>query len=1035
MSYASPYSSVGADAAQSAATASGGVQLSPWNSFELAIPQPDFYCSQPRYAESLMASADLYGAGQMMGYGSTPPISGMSGYGCADQAAGSVLSSFSCSGSRFPQWYLPRGYCPMPCFNPAGGSSGSGYGLYADCTSTGITPTTVSMGLNSTDDETLGSLDGRPRYVVVPPPPRLAPLSSSDTVVPFVLPPSFAAAAAGSDPQMIGVMESSPSASLPNASAASRAARTPQFLPYDGRAYGIPSYKTQISSSEAANSVAPCPLVACAQHGGCSQVGAAPPTRASEEMAGLVHTTHSYPHMASFLTPRALPQGHRMSTGDARAASEPVAGLRSPAESALLADVHARLLQQHRSSQLLKERSSAKEAGAKPLTRADLVGPAKALASEKNVGTNGSSDDGASLSIMAAEEEAVAALSPIPRLPAANDADLETSAHSIWEGAETQVQAPTQDALDRVLTVPGVVWRHDPYSRHVLPQTQATVERDGSEMTSASYSSLPSGPCVTRAALGLSDRGDATSSITQPPRSADNSAGTTSSSSDAANGVRPSSRRLPNKKVCVRHYVKGDGDVSLSRENSGLVGALLSVREVPAASVPVAPCASGTCASHRHAAGMGSGDERVTPAAPPETVPVSMLPSTALEGADSGKPSVPKPRSKQMGQPAPVRGAKVCAASEQSVASSASSSAASSPASSASGHRKPLHVQVSSALAVVDLAEALGNESTEAVSGVVSASPGPAVAAVKWPVARRPNSYSSPLDLSAACSAYQPSSRWAWGLRSARAHSVAEMDARESRPLVATLADLDTSYLVRLWQKLDLSGCFRDALERRRRVIGPGSNSSARVLRRMIPLARRLMYRRHGRDAEDGNGPRFTVLAESEMKYVCLLQHGFRKSTAVAATEYAPGTMVVLDGDMGIDTGVVELCMTREEYEAMTDVQRRAAHLVVHLEFPLASSIHRAARADEILMHGNTQLPLEEATLEFLRHLTTQPHLFQSCRVEWMHFVDAEFQADGQKLYVHYTCDSPVRFLELATFLNHIFHCRVWMKVVKADEF
>ncbi|KAG5473496.1 hypothetical protein LSCM4_03565 [Leishmania orientalis] len=1058
MSYAPPYNGGTDGTAQSAATAAGGGYLSSWHSLEVPgatqppIPQSDFYTTaaqanesyypyQPRYAESLMTSADLYSAGigsasAMMGYGPAVPMTGVSGYGFMDQAAGSVLSSASCSGSRCAQWYLPRGYCPMPCFNVAGGSFGSSYGLYADCTSTGITPTTISMGPNSMEEETLSSLDGRPRYVVVPPPPRLAPQSSSDPVAPFVLPPSFAAAAAGSDVHMIGILSASPSgmmespssASLPNTSPASRVARTPHFLPYDGRAYGIPAHKIQISSTEAATAVVQCPLVALAQRGGYNPVETAQPALASVEKTGMLHTMHAYPHVASSLTPHAPLQSHGISTGDMCTVSEPVAGLCSPEESALLADVHARLVQQHRASQLLKERSSAQRASVEPLSRADLVDPAKIPALEKNVGANGSCDDVASFSITTIEEAAVAALSPIPRPPAANDTDAETSAQSLWEGAEAAAQPPTRDALDRVLTVPGVVWRHDPYSRQVLPQTQATAESDGSEATSASCSSLSSGPCVTRAAVGLSDRGDATASITQPPRSADVSAGTNGSSSSAADGVRPSSRRLPTKKVCVRHYVQGDGDLSLSHENSGVVGALLSVREVPTATVPVALCASGTCAPHCHSAAMGNGDAGAIPASPMEAAPAVMLTPTALEGAESAKQSVPKPRSKQAGHPALTRGAKASAANEHAAESSAHSSIVS----SASGQLQSSHLKASSELSSVAPPEA-----AEAAPGMVATSADPAATATMWPVGRRPSSRSYSPGLSAACPAYQPSSRWAWGLRSARVHPLtapAEMDAREVEPPVATLTDLDTSFLARLWQKLELSGCFRDALERRRRVIGPGSNSSARVLRRMIPLARRLMYRRHGLEAENGSGPRFTVLDESDMKYVCLLQHGFRKSTAVAATHYVTGTMVVLDGDMGIDTGVVELCLTREEYESMTDMQRRAAHLVVHLEFPLASSIHRAARADEILMHGNTQLPLEEATLEFLRYLTTQPHLFQSCRVEWMHFVDAEFQADGQKLYVHYTCDSPVRFLELATFLNHIFHCRVWMKVIKADE-
>ncbi|CAG9577849.1 conserved hypothetical protein [Leishmania major strain Friedlin] len=1066
VSYAQPYNGGAGGMIQSVATACGSSYPSSFNSFELPtitpplLPQPDFYVaaaaaqandfyyhsSQPRYADSPLTSAELCGAGArnaspVVGYGPTPSIAGINGYRYMDQAAGSVFSSCSFSGSRFPQWYLPRGYYSISCSNVVGGSCGSGYGLYADCGSSGITPTSVSMGQNSTEEEMLSSPHGRSHYAMVPPPPpRLSPQSSSGTLVPFALPPSYAATAAGNDAHAIGVpptypsgvMELSSSASLPTSSPVSRAARTPQFLAYDGRAYDIPPCKAHISSADAAAAVAQCPLVACAQRGGYSPVDAAQPIRMSTRKSGTPHDMQPYHRATSSLTQRPLPHSHRRSTG---AASESAERSCSPEESALLADVHARLMQQHRSSQLLKERSAAQRAGVKPLSRSDLAVPAQASASGKTVGANGFGHEAASISAMAAEEAAVAALSPIPRLPAAGDVDAEASDQSLWEGDGAAAQAPTQDALDRVLTVPGVVWRHDPYSRIVLPQTQATFESDGSEATSTSCSSLPAGsPYVARATISFSDRGDATASVTQPPRSPDIVAGVNGSSSNSADGVRPSPRRLPTKKVCVRHYVNGGGDLSLSHEHSGVVGALLSVREAaPTATVPAALFASGASAPLRHSAFVDDDDDGAVPAAPPATEPITVLTVTASVPAERGKPSVPKPRSKQMGLPAPTRGAKVGATNEDSVVSTDSSSYVS----CVSGHLKASHPTSSSTLDVVVPAEAPGNEDLSPASGVVGGTADPAAAAGVWPAVRRPSACFSPLDFSAARSAYQPASRWGWRPRTARVCPLvqpAEMASTKEELLVANLADLDTSYLLGLWQKLDSSGCFRDALELRRCVIGPGSNSSTRVLRRMLPLSRRLMNRRRGLEVESGDGPRFTVLDESEMKYVCLLQHRFRKSTAVASEHYTPGTMVVVDGDMGVDTGIVTLSMTRDEYEAMTDVQRRAAHLVVHLEFSLAASIHRAALADEILMHGNTQLPLEEATLEFLRYLTTQPHLFQSCRVEWMHFVDVEFQADGQKLYVHYTSDTPVRFLELATFLNHIFHCRIWMKVVKEED-
>ncbi|KAI5684967.1 PSP1 Cterminal conserved region containing protein [Leishmania braziliensis] len=1066
MAYAQSYSGDAGDVIQSVATAYGGSYTPSFHSLELpaATPPPQYqsdfyaaaaavqandyyyYSSQPRYAESPLTLAELYSASvgsasPVLGYGPTTSITGISGCGYMDEATGSVLSSVSFSGSRFPQWYLPRGYCPMPCANVVGDSCSSAYAPYADCASTGITPTTLSMGPNSTQEEMLSSQDGRLHYAVMPQPPRLAPQPTFGTLTPFALPPSYAAASAGNDGHVIGVRptspsgmrESSSSASLPITSPASRAARTPQFLPYDGRAYGIPPCKAQISSADAAASVEQCLLITSTQGGGYSSADAVQPICVSVRKPGPLHPMPVYPLQTSPFIPHALPHNHWVSTGDTGAVSESAERYCSPEESALLADVRARLAQQHRSSQLLKQRALTQRAGLKPLSRADFVVLAKVPASGKKVGVRSTSHDSASLSIMTAEEATVARLSPIPQIPTVGDIDAEASDQSVWDGADAAVQAPTQDALDRVLTVPGVLWRHDPYSRNVLPQAQATVESDSSGTTSTSYFSLPSSPHVARAALGFSDRGDATASVTQPPRSTDISARTNGSSSDSADGMRPSTRRLPTKKVCVRHYVSPDGDSSLSHERSGAVGTLLSVREASSAAVPMTLCADGASILQRHSAFVDDDDEGPAPTIPPEIAPAAVLTATAPVHAKHRKLPVPKPRSKQMRLSSWTRGKKVGIPNEHSGAPTAASSSVS----SASGGLEASHLNSPSGLAVVAPTEGHGSADTSAASSAAAVLTDPAASAMARPEVHRPGAYSSPLDIRTRLSAYQPASRWAWRLRSSRVYPLpqpAEMDTAENDVLVDTLADLDTSCLARLWRNLDLSGCFRDALERRRRVIGPGSNSSIRVLNRMIPLTRRLMNRRRGLEAGKGNGRCFTVLRESEMKYVCLLQHRFRRSTAVAAEHYAPGTMVVVDGDMGIDTGVVKLSMTRNEYEAMTDAQRRAAHLVVHLEFALASSIHRAAHADEVLVHNNTQAPLEESTLDFLQYLTTQPHLFQSCRVEWMRFVDVEFQADGQKLYVHYTCDTPVRFIELATFLNHIFHCRIWMKMLRTDE-
>ncbi|KAK7200037.1 PSP1 C-terminal conserved region containing protein [Novymonas esmeraldas] len=1078
MSYAAPYSGSTYHRVGATTPYAGTSHPSSFYSLELStgmsaqVPLSDFYAAaaastshaedfhgfpaQPCYAESPLAMTDYHDGAcvsPILGYGSPGSAAGVSGYGFMDAAGGSVISSVSFGGSRVPQWYVPRNYCALPC--SSGPASGSTYLFYTDGASAGVTPTSVSAGAMSTEEEALGVSDGRLlRYVAAPPPPppqpRLSPQTSPGPVGYLALPPSAAAASTGAGvgaggahtaPAPSSRSSASPSSSAAAASStspASRPASTPQFLSYDGRAYGIPLHRLGQSSADAAAAIAQSPLVTGTgrRDSASSPVDAAAPSsmRAVACGAGAVRRPCVDPHTTATPTPCASPR----IVSDGSSVGAAAATVYSPEETALLADVHARLLQQQRrSSQHVKGRASAAKTTLMALRRLSSSGgssssavPAAVVAAPPPLrSTRGSpcraECDGAE----------VAALSPIRRLDTADDADAAAAVdHSTGAAEAASLEAPTQDALDRVLTMPGVLWRHDPYSRRVLSHSHGGAADDGSVAAGDSCASLPPSVCTPSTNPGHSHHHDATGSITQPPPSATTTTSRTQgssgcSSSGSADVLRPSARRLPIKKVCVRHYAGGDDDdSSVSHDRSGVVGALLSVQDSPHAMPPLPPPLADRVA---HAA------EVVVKAAVDVCSPPVSAPAART------RPAVPKPRSKQSCPPALVADMPSgCTAGVERGVASAAVSHLSSSAMSAGLDASSLTLTSPPGSAVP--AEAPERSSASSVSVAAADCPDAPTASASETatarpvVARRRGAYSSSLELSRMRSAYQSALTWAWRLRNARLCSSvpsAEIAAAvDTSLLVPTLADLEASHLVRMWHSLDASGCFLDALERRRSVIGTGSNSSTRVARRVAPLSRRMLNRRRSLETDAADGVRYTVLDKADMKYVCVLQHRFRRSTAVAAENFPVGAMVVVDGDMGVDTGVVELIVPREEYEAMSEAARRAAHLAAHLDFPLASSIHRVAREEEMAMHNNTQRPLEEATLDFLQHITTQPHLFQSCRVEWMHFVDVEFQADGQKLYVHYTCDAPVRFLELATFLNHIFHCRIWMKIVKPEE-
>lgn len=82
---------------------------------------------------------------------------------------------------------------------------------------------------------------------------------------------------------------------------------------------------------------------------------------------------------------------------------------------------------------------------------------------------------------------------------------------------------------------------------------------------------------------------------------------------------------------------------------------------------------------------------------------------------------------------------------------------------------------------------------------------------------------------------------------------------------------------------------------------------------------------------------------------------------------------------------------------------------------------------------------LEREVLRFLQSLTSNPQArrlvqttFPGCAVENMSFTEIRVQADGGKCTACYQESSPVRFIELATFLYSIIPCRIWFQKVNS---
>ncbi|KPA80471.1 hypothetical protein ABB37_04693 [Leptomonas pyrrhocoris] len=1144
----------------------------------MTSPASDFYyySPQPFYLESPApcAAAELYGHGSpgptsFAAYAAMQPASGPYCYNSTDPAfssacgggggvaasAGtntpSLMSSMSFSGSRFPQWYLPRGLygSSMAAATGAGVAVPSvASGVYGTTPLYGYAspaPANASVPCNSVEDDALSceenfaAAGASCRYAQeLPVPPRLSPQCKS----------SSAGGSLSSQPSMPG-SERAPQASAfayrtpshygaaglsaeasPAQSPTCRPARSPQFVSYDGRAYGLPVYRG-ISCADAAIAISRSALVADTPDTNVS------PSRSvgGGNHQGLCSGAPRQAMMVSGIGRRDAPSGAVLSSAlpsatppEAPAANTPASAegattqndgadeeeeVYSPEEKALLVDAHTRLAKlrakahEEQQQQQQRQARSALSVWSSPAT--SVSSPSTMPTSVERGSTNTAVSAPASgkptlLAVARRQSDAEAQrrlnesahsagtatdipVSPIPHLPGYDDADTARLEDSMLEGMNLSQEPPTEgDAdgatravLERVLSLRGVKWRHDPYSRRVLahPSSPTSTEDDvqrtedgendevvqrerSSERcrnTPPSSRSRPASPdtlsrscrqpLVDAAGRKRPTPDESTlpssesTTLTQPPASPNVSQHTQDSRDGSADetSTQPSVRRMPIKKVCVRHFVGGkDGELSASAD--GAVGMLA---KVVSQLVSTRPSVSTTVtASTKTQADASVNDNTlskrssstdhltVTTSGPQESVTVatsSPLLCTARPLKDAvgarSSPLVPSPRSKHhlhrdVNEGGAVPRALATAMATNSHTGSTTDDSSNSDSRNASNHR------VSPA------------SSTE-------------------PVLRQMGPYASfgPDALSASSGESRFTS---WTLRARLLQGLPAAAAAVATPASSLLshnwghkkatctADVDTRLLVQLWRTLDASGCFRDVLEARQHKLGTESNSSSRVTARNVARRFSSSNSRNGAAGEEESGGRsyrsqqqqhqqlkWGMLTEEEVTHVYVLRHRYRSSCAVAACRYDCGTEVVVDGDMGVDTGVVVLVMTKAEYDGLSPLERRLADLSPELSQALTESIHRPLTAEERHLRNEAQRPLEDATLDFVRYLATQPHLFHSCRIECMNFVAVEFQADGQKLYVYYQTSSAVRFLELATYLNHIFHCRIWMKMAK----
>lgn len=166
-----------------------------------------------------------------------------------------------------------------------------------------------------------------------------------------------------------------------------------------------------------------------------------------------------------------------------------------------------------------------------------------------------------------------------------------------------------------------------------------------------------------------------------------------------------------------------------------------------------------------------------------------------------------------------------------------------------------------------------------------------------------------------------------------------------------------------------------------------------------------------------------------EVRYVYLVGHRCRRTLCAAPALHDVGTMVVLEGDMGIEMGTVRAVLPLAEFDRLDAAELAQHGFPTDHDVMTAALILRTATAEETEHYTQTLGHLAKDLLNFLQH-HLNPSNFLDCHVENMEFLDCEFQADGKKIYVYYRARKRVLFRELAQYLHSFYRCRIWLHEV-----
>ena len=188
-----------------------------------------------------------------------------------------------------------------------------------------------------------------------------------------------------------------------------------------------------------------------------------------------------------------------------------------------------------------------------------------------------------------------------------------------------------------------------------------------------------------------------------------------------------------------------------------------------------------------------------------------------------------------------------------------------------------------------------------------------------------------------------------------------------------------------------------------------------------------------GQQQREVRGPRISArgaVMENEPSECVLTLVEFKRARLkkfVALEFIQPGQYVIVEGDRGLDCGLVVLCCFKHHDGTVTNVsalQDYKTNEVLRFKTEIGR-VQRVATKDDVdLLHGEIA-SIERQALQTCREVSARMNLP-------MEIIDCEYQFDKKKVSFYFEAPVSVDFRELNTELFRLFGVRIWLENVNA---